>query len=152
METVNCDLCGVNKPLPYVTTTDRFSGKVFTLSICSNCNLIYLNLRPSQEEISNYYPEDYEAYVLHGQDEQHRLTRDAQNALRMQLDYVEKFHPERGRLLDVGCATGNFINFVRGQGWSVLGIEINEKAANTARKEYGLNVFTTSIEKIEIPE
>jgi hypothetical protein len=119
MEIVQCDLCGDNKPRPYMNTTDRFSGKVYTLSICSNCKLIYLNPRPSQEEIGNYYPEEYEAYVVYGRNQQQMKARDTQNALQMQLDYVKKFHPERGRLLDVGCATGNFLNFAR-HGWPCL--------------------------------
>lgn len=45
-----------------------------------------------------------------------------------------------GRFLDVGCATGFFLNGVReASGWQVCGVDIGEPAARYARTELGID-------------
>jgi SAM-dependent methyltransferase len=58
-----------------------------------------------------------------------------------------------GRLLDVGCASGVFLNHFRQQpGWNVFGVEINPEAAAYARNQYHLNVTTGTVEQASFPE
>ena len=52
---------------------------------------------------------------------------------------------EGGRLLDIGCGNGVYINQMRQLGWDVAGIEPDEEAASMAMKS-GLNVFRGSLE------
>jgi 2-polyprenyl-3-methyl-5-hydroxy-6-metoxy-1,4-benzoquinol methylase len=150
MEPVVCDLCGANSPLPYLTTTDRFSGLQFNLSVCSQCQLVYLNPRPSLAELGKHYPEDYEAYRLPEEYGSSVENWHAERALTMQLNYVEHYLPKRGSLLDVGCATGNFLNVAREHGWQVLGLEVVEKAAQIAREHYRLKVISTDLERADL--
>jgi len=50
--------------------------------------------------------------------------------------------PKQGRLLDMGCGTGNFIAAARDAGFDVTGIEPNQNAVRFAQQHYGLrNVF-----------
>mgnify|MGYP005834575737 CR=1 FL=1 len=51
---------------------------------------------------------------------------------------------ERGKLLDIGCALGFFLEVARDHGWDVTGVEISSFAANWARKNLSLNVLTGS--------
>lgn len=51
---------------------------------------------------------------------------------------------ERGRLLDIGCALGFFLEVARDHGWEVTGVEISSFAANWARKNLSLEVLTGS--------
>jgi SAM-dependent methyltransferase len=46
----------------------------------------------------------------------------------------------RGKLLDVGCATGFFLDEARQAGWDVRGCEVSEWAATYAREHFRLNV------------
>ncbi len=141
MEDVVCDLCGHNQPAPYVLQTDRFSNETFSLCRCTQCGLIYLNPRPTQKEIGNYYPDDYEAFYSlknASSTRQWHLLR----SLNAQLDFVEAHVSSRGRLLDVGCATGSFLHVAQTRGWKVTGIEINHRAADFAKRQYGMRVFT----------
>ena len=145
MENVVCDLCGNDQPIPYLQQTDRFGDEVFSLCRCAQCGLIYLNPRPTPEEIKKYYPEDYEAFYDLGAASpmrQWHLLR----SLNAQLDFVEAHIPSRGRLLDVGCATGNFLHVAQTRGWEVAGIEINPRAAEFANQRYGVQVFTEPLE------
>jgi SAM-dependent methyltransferase len=134
---------------PFLTRVDRFNGEVFQFVSCTQCGLIYLDPRPTQPELSKYYPENYEAYCS---SEDQNLSRDSRQALNIQLDFVEKFVPSRGQLLDIGCATGNFMWAARERGWEVRGIEIIEPAAHIAQERYGLIVEIGSLETVEWPE
>jgi len=46
--------------------------------------------------------------------------------------------PKRGRLLDLGCGTGNFLSAARDAGFDVTGVEFNSSAVRFAREHYGL--------------
>ena len=49
-------------------------------------------------------------------------------------------HDVPGALLDVGCATGFFLDEARQAGWDVRGCEVSEWAATSARQRFGLDV------------
>jgi SAM-dependent methyltransferase len=54
--------------------------------------------------------------------------------------------PGGGKLLDVGCGTGNFLAAARDAGYEVSGIELDCKAARFARERLGLqNIFPLTI-------
>jgi 2-polyprenyl-3-methyl-5-hydroxy-6-metoxy-1,4-benzoquinol methylase len=55
-------------------------------------------------------------------------------------DYLNLKFPNRGKLLDVGCATGVFLDMMRKQGWDVEGVEISEDLAAYARENFSLKV------------
>jgi cyclopropane fatty-acyl-phospholipid synthase-like methyltransferase len=59
----------------------------------------------------------------------------------LQTEFAEKFlHTwKRGTLLDVGCGTGLFLEFLQRNGWTVQGLEYTEDMALLAR-EKGLKV------------
>jgi len=50
------------------------------------------------------------------------------------------------RLLDIGCGTGEFIAFMKQEGWEVMGLELSSEAATIAR-EKGLEVHSLSIDE-----
>jgi hypothetical protein len=45
---------------------------------------------------------------------------------------MEHYHPDRGWLLDIGCATSYFFVVTREHGWEITRIEIVDKAAQIA--------------------
>jgi SAM-dependent methyltransferase len=51
-----------------------------------------------------------------------------------------------GSILDVGCATGVFLDGMRSRGWETFGIEPSVTAASYARQRLALNVETTDWE------
>lgn len=52
-----------------------------------------------------------------------------------------------GTILDVGCATGFFLEAARARGWVPSGIEINEFAARRAREKFGDAVWCGPFEE-----
>lgn len=56
--------------------------------------------------------------------------------------------PPPGRLLDVGCAGGTFLDEARKHGFDVSGIELNPAMAHYARNTYQLRVLNSRIEDV----
>jgi SAM-dependent methyltransferase len=55
--------------------------------------------------------------------------------------------PRRGRLFDVGCGFGLFMQRAREHGWEVFGVDVSRHATDYARSSLGLsNVATCEVE------
>jgi SAM-dependent methyltransferase len=51
-------------------------------------------------------------------------------------------YKNEGMALDIGCGNGSFLSYLKYLGWKVQGIEMSEKAAELARLNFGIDVFT----------
>jgi len=154
METVDCILCGKDETCLAYTTRDRLavaptdggtlSADPFSIVRCQRCGLLFLNPRPTQEEMGRYYPySKYTDQFAPAIEDDPSFVRRLNRLYHMEriCRAVERVKRE-GRLLDVGCATGNFLERMRRRGnWRVQGVEINEEAARYARDRFGLDVF-----------
>lgn len=70
------------------------------------------------------------------------------NTMRLYARYVRRLTALAGgpgRLLDVGCATGSFLEAARRQGWTVEGLELGQASAAYARDVLGLTVREASL-------
>jgi SAM-dependent methyltransferase len=150
LEKVVCDLCGADAPISHTSHVDRFSGDEFELATCSNCGLVYLPMRPSGKDLDDYYPEEYEAYYLLDR-ESTTYSWHLRRALNLQLKFVDEQSNTKGNLLDVGCATGNFLMVAQENGWNGMGIDPVQKAAQLARDHYGIEVITGTLESTDLP-
>ena len=56
-------------------------------------------------------------------------------------DRLEEFLPNKGRLLEIGCAMGTTLNGFREKGWRVLGVEPEKWTSEIAINKYGLEVI-----------
>ena len=155
METVGCNLCGANDSELVLEGKDRLHGieGAFRLVRCRRCGLIYLNPRPGSDEMAHYYPSDYIAYYRAIEDEPSFLRRlDRRYGLHKRCREVIRRAGGLGYLLDVGCATGVFLDGMRQRGWTVTGVEVNAKAAQYARERFGLEVFVGELEEAGYPD
>lgn len=154
METVSCNLCsGTQQELLWEGRDWAYgSPGRFTMVRCIECGLIFLNPRPTLDEMGLYYPEDYEPYqrtvsTMHSQ----WLDLVQRIKLRPRVRIVMRL-TQGGHLLDVGCAAGGFIRELRRLGgWHVQGVEINAKAACFARQQLGLDVFCGQLTDARFP-
>jgi SAM-dependent methyltransferase len=113
----------------------------FTWQRCPACDLLFLSPRPTREEIAFYYPSEYAAYRPAIGDERWAMMRwKRRRNLKGQIEAVTRRAPP-GRLLDVGCATGNYLAEMGKLGWQGAGVELNEEAAEYARARFGLEIF-----------
>jgi SAM-dependent methyltransferase len=124
----------------------------FTLVKCLACGLIYLNPRPTLDAIRAYYPSAYAPHVplqkrsswLAQKLEEYGLWKRCQPLLASQLS---------GRVLDVGCGTGQFLAAMRKySNWELVGIDVNPQAIAFARDVPQLRVYVSRIEEIGFPD
>ena len=133
-----CNNCGGEHHRPV------FAFKGYQLVSCSNCGLVYVANPPSQEALAKLYSADEGAYHLdlHNPDSaaSRRMAQVAQNHLRF-LSRVAK----EGRLVDVGCSTGLFLQRAADAGFEPTGIEYSRESADVAYALTGIAVEHGSI-------
>lgn len=146
MEEVECNLCGSDQWRTLRTVPLQRFGPPgsFNLVQCQGCGLLYLNPRPSPEEMKDYYPQAYREYRASIGKSVHR---------RYQEEKLRKVqaHSRGGRLLDVGCADGSFLQMAQQAGWEVRGVELAEDSAVYAREALGLDVFKGELSEAGFP-
>jgi SAM-dependent methyltransferase len=102
---------------------------------CTKCGLGFVNPRPSYEEIGTFYPASfYESF-----DKEHEYHRQRYS---VEARIVEGALGHKGRLLDVGCANGDFPRFMLTRGWDVEGVEVSDSSKTITdfkvwRQEFG---------------
>ncbi len=57
-----------------------------------------------------------------------------------------------GRLLDLGCSYGAFLELAAEEGWTPFGVELSKKACDYAARERGLEVFGGTLEEAGLPD
>jgi 2-polyprenyl-3-methyl-5-hydroxy-6-metoxy-1,4-benzoquinol methylase len=55
------------------------------------------------------------------------------------LNLIESLYPDKGKLLDIGCGAGFFLNCAKERGWDCHGLEILPEYINYARDNFALN-------------
>lgn len=152
-EFVPCDHCGSTEERVLFEGPDRLHRLpgIFRLVQCLQCGWIRQNPRPTIETIGYYYPSCYVNFVPAIEDEPKPWRRwDRRYGILKRRWAVERLQP-RGRLLDVGCATGIFLHEMQQAGWDVVGVEPNPEAADYAQKRFGLSVHVGLLRQVGLP-
>lgn len=108
---------------------------------CPACGFVFLSPRLDPSSLVAVYS----AWYRHGYreifDDPHHISERERVFRRYHLALLSPHVSCGGRLLDIGCGSGVFLNVAREAGWrSVVGIEFDETAASFARFSYALEV------------
>src|SRR5262252_8120247 len=91
-----------------------FRDEIFTVVQCQQCGLGFVNPRPTLAEMQKYYPAKYYQGPPTKSHEEYLQRR-----FRAEASYLTVLERGAGskRLLDVGCANGEFPRFMMARGW-----------------------------------
>jgi SAM-dependent methyltransferase len=152
----HCCICTDDNAEPLAVGEDfeyRTSPDTFLAVRCLGCGLVYLNPRPSLQDLSRIYPSDYYAYDF----------SEAQFGfvykVRQQLEAKRllsscKGLPDNARIIDVGCGDGFHLSLLRQFGqptWHLEGIDPNDLAIQAARNK-GLTVHQGTVQSLDLPK
>ncbi len=118
------------------------SGEEFELHLDQDLDMLVT--KPQPEKLTSYY--ESEDYISHTDSKKSFVDRLYQfaklNNLKNKLQTIDNQIDKRHNLLDVGAGTGDFLISARDSGFSVVGVEPNEKARQLAHKK-GMNLQST---------
>ena len=132
---VSCNMCGCNH------TDLLYLKNGLRVVKCRVCDLVYLNPR-SEKDAEAREGEKGPIAPCGANLERERII------FERRILEIQRLKSKPGRLLDVGCGSGGFMAFARDCGWSVVGVDPNEAAAEHARANLGLEVVNGTLEEL----
>jgi 2-polyprenyl-3-methyl-5-hydroxy-6-metoxy-1,4-benzoquinol methylase len=139
----NCPVCQSQTFEEYLTVKDyTVSQEQFKIVTCKKCGFKFTNPRPDGEAIGEYYKA--ESYISHTNTSKGLISKIYQEVrkftLKGKLNLINRLSPKNGKLLDVGCGTGMFLNVARENGWKVNGIEPDAGARAIAEENNQIKI------------
>ena len=160
---VSCNNCNSDKFSILGSGVDfeyQTSSQTFSFVKCKDCNLVYLNPRPRNSELSKIYPQNYLAYNLSEDDK----TKKSSLAYKLRssfytskVKYALKFllstDNNQISLLDIGAGDGRLLNWYKtipGKKISTHAVEMNSQAIELL-KQQGHNTYHGLYSETNIP-
>ena len=113
--------------------------------------MLFLHPQPTSGQLREIYGADYYVGIgIGGGDEEASRQMKQQTFIR-QLQKLSRV-VDGGRVLDVGCATGFFLEVAASAGWDVYGAEFSRFAAERARRRFGDRICYGQIKDASYPE
>jgi SAM-dependent methyltransferase len=169
LEYTNCDFCGGDKTRQFFEPENPETKERFNIVRCSLCGLTYLNPRPAKKIMGRYYPADYyysfrdfsgrrlsyrerlKKFSLEGYYNSKNIFKKLLAWLLVRNFMIVVPKERKGKLLDIGCGSGEFLYQMKNFGWEVHGLEISPECALIGNK-MGLNIFCGELEGADFPE
>lgn len=134
-----------------------FDKKGIEYDQCPNCQTVFVNPRPSQELLHEFYYQSqvyafWNKYIFPASEEARRENIFRPRVKRM-IDICRKYGVDTNCILEVGAGFGTFCEEVRSTGTfkEVIAVEPTPDLAETCRRR-GLVVHESPIELLDIPE
>jgi len=146
-----CPLCDSPEERLFLEGVDYFlTREKFSIVECSTCGFRFTNPRPSVESSGKYYQTD--EYISHDAGKRgiiptlYGIARHL--TLRSKFGIIKRYSPGNS-ILDIGCGTGEFLDYCQKMGLHCIGVEPSDKARNFASTTYGLDVKADFLAGIE---
>ncbi len=149
-----CHVCGGKDRRVYLPKVYAHRSEKFDLMRCTGCGLVSVHPMPSLETVRSFYREEYfHSDFSCGIRQGTYLETEASRVeeYRETLSQIQAFKTS-GRLLEVGCAAGSFLNYARRAGFEVEGVDISGWAAGTAREQFDLRVHEGRLMEADLDE
>jgi 2-polyprenyl-3-methyl-5-hydroxy-6-metoxy-1,4-benzoquinol methylase len=125
------------------------SKETFDLYHDETLDMLITFPQPSLDNLGKYY--ESEDYISHTDNQRslfEKLYHFIKNiALKNKLNLINSHQPNKGRILDIGAGTGDFLSVAKKDGWQTIGVEPSTKAKSIAiNKGVSFVELTTELE------
>lgn len=139
----NCPVCEKENSTVILLGKDYSTTKEeFPISKCNNCGFVFTQNIPDEESIGKYY--NSTNYVSHSNTKKglffkvYHLVRSFMLKQKSKL-VIKETQKSKGNILDIGSATGYFLNEMKQKGWEIEGIEQDEQAIALGKEKFNID-------------
>ena len=151
LEKVDCAICGPEKV--DIVVSQNWFGERFHVVQCVRCKLMFTNPRPTPVWRENYNdPRRNPLMKWLERDFIHLENKGRVSAYRRLLEFFKSDIAHGIKLLDGGCAAGQFVKMARDAGFDATGVDQSPGALAYASEHFGLDLIRGDIEKIPVPD
>lgn len=125
----------------------------FDVTRCGGCGGLQRDPLPSAAEMESYYrdPGYIEGGYFDAAPAPSRPEGPETAIFREALDQLERGRGAAGRLLDVGCGSGAFLELATTRGWRADGVELSPELAARAAERSGARVVCGDFPEVTLP-
>jgi SAM-dependent methyltransferase len=142
----SCSICGSTRVQKLYESFDYWYNRKNFKAIfyeCKNCYLIFQSPIPPKEKIADLYPGEY---ITDTPKRGYLYELGLRNRCQVILN-----HKKYGKLLDIGCSTGEFIRAMHDwYNWEVTGIELDHQAAQIGITKHQLNIISGDFDNLDL--
>jgi len=149
LEKIVCPLCKSD-------SSKKLYPKVYRRIVkCNSCGLIFTNPRLKKRYLRHLYSEEYFNNTESSHFGYENYLGDEEKIIKTfskRMKEIENVTKKRGKLLDIGCATGFFMKSAKNREWRVEGVEISNFAADYASKHFKFKVYKKDFLELKLKE
>lgn len=139
MNNISCKVCDTKEYRLLYKKED------YNIMICLQCGFCWVYPQPSDEKLEKRYNEDYnEIWLITKDNSSVQIMK--KKTFEKRLKKIQEFK-NSGRILDIGCATGMFLELASEKGWESYGLDVGEYAIELAKKKFGNNIYKGTLEQ-----
>ena len=113
------------------------SRETFSIYIDKESQLLVTTPRPAVDDLSRYY--DSDKYISHSDSKKTFIDKVYQTVrnytIKQKVKLINSFSTTNRSILDIGSGTGDFLMACKQNGWSIDGVEPNNKANKETRSK-----------------
>lgn len=167
LERPTCPLCKNTRARPVVTGKDTWvkdrppvkgAPDKYLVVRCEICGHRYTTPRFSFAHRDKAFEGAYPFYTRAREAKVSDLGAQRERLVQDRLPFMGRVQglsaaqPYPGRLLDIGCGDGIFLDLMRERGWSVRGLDVSEEVVWHATEVLGLDCAVADVEQDALPE
>ena len=140
----SCPICTTEMKFKFVTKDYLVTGESFDIVECEACSIRTTTPFPDKKIIGNYYSSD--DYISHDDkvsgifDSIYGLVRTYQLNKKKKL-IGKYFNKSNGKILDIGCGAGDFLQYMKENHWNINGVDTSNKVRKIAKKKLNIKVM-----------
>ena len=156
MESVSCLVCKSDRTVPVLRLRPDAHRHVHAHThdvpirfvACGDCGLLYQTPRFTLDELRPIYADEYrkDTVEVDGVPKAQYLEF-ARTKSRREFDWIaSRVGKGSGRVLEVGCATGQLLRYFKDAGWDPVGLEPTRAFADYGSRAHGIPIHATFLE------